>query len=84
MTRLHFYTSVTEVLSSECIREKIEALAINGQKENVFGVKALPEKLERQCAVCSTRQQRKRSRTICVNCGKGLHPKCVGKHVCKK
>jgi hypothetical protein len=58
MTILYFYTSVTEVLNSECFKgERIEALAINKQQEAVTSVKTLPERLERQCAVCSTRQQ---------------------------
>ena len=47
-------------------------------------LRRLPEKRERDCCVCSDRERRirRRSRTICDKCGKGLHRDCAANHHC--
>ncbi|KAG8279398.1 hypothetical protein J6590_106445 [Homalodisca vitripennis] len=49
---------------------------------NQFGVEPLPGKKERECVVCSPVSiagggKRKRSRTACVKCKRGLHGGCL-------
>lgn len=51
------------------------------------GVSIIEENKEKDCCVCSDRKTpggRKRSRTMCNKCLKGLHGPCMSKHKCKK
>lgn len=49
-----------------------------------FGLTLLQGSKERDCCVCSDRLkgQRKRSRTVCTKCTKGLHSKFSKLHIC--
>ncbi|XP_046676117.1 longitudinals lacking protein, isoforms H/M/V-like isoform X6 [Homalodisca vitripennis] len=49
-----------------------------------IGIEKLPEKKQRICCVCSkmSRDKRRRSRTVCVRCKKGVHGICFVKHFC--
>jgi hypothetical protein len=40
-----------------------------------------PEKKESQCIVCSIKERRRRTRTVCTKCNKGLHGECFPKKV---
>jgi hypothetical protein len=53
------------------------------------GLTKLPEKKQPQCIVCSTEVRRRRARTVCTSCNKGLHEECflnIGanceRHIC--
>ncbi|XP_021936450.1 piggyBac transposable element-derived protein 4-like [Zootermopsis nevadensis] len=46
------------------------------------GIRKLPEKKEYRCVVCSTKEMRRRSRTVCKRCNRGLHGECFPKHRC--
>ncbi|UYV72332.1 hypothetical protein LAZ67_9002674 [Cordylochernes scorpioides] len=42
----------------------------------------LPEKRESRCVECTKEGLKRRSRTICSKCKRGLHPVCAFKHKC--
>jgi hypothetical protein len=46
------------------------------------GLKKFPEKKKSQCLVCSTKERRWRTRTLCTRCNKGLHGECFPKYRC--
>jgi hypothetical protein len=46
------------------------------------GLRKLPEKKESQSIVCSTKERRRRAKTLCTRCNKRLHGKCFPKHRC--
>lgn len=86
MTRFQFYSAIIETVSTDWFlkRKGMGKDLINNSPSTSYGVKLLPKKQERQCAVCYTPGLRKRSRTVCVKCEKGLHPKCIDLHKCTK
>ncbi|KAG8276049.1 hypothetical protein J6590_073203 [Homalodisca vitripennis] len=49
-----------------------------------FGLRKLPEKKETLCRMCSgdnhPEGKKRRSRTVCVKCGQGVHAECLVKH----
>ena len=47
-----------------------------------ISLERLPGKRERNCAVCSTANRRKRSKTICRRCRKRVHGVCIHRHRC--
>ncbi|XP_046676119.1 longitudinals lacking protein, isoforms H/M/V-like isoform X8 [Homalodisca vitripennis] len=58
-----------------------------GDAQPQFGLESLPERMLKNCSVCSkqstsTGGKRKRTRTVCKNCKKGVHPTCFGEHKC--
>jgi hypothetical protein len=46
-------------------------------------LKRLEGKREKNCIVCSNNDRRKRSRTICGRCRKGIHPVCLRNQRCR-
>ena len=90
MTRLQFYSCIIETISNEWIEKRNDIYHgicdLNNKEQNnqVCGVKLLPGKLERNCLVCHNPRERKRSRTVCITCEKGLHTRCAGLHKCPK
>ena len=80
LSRLEF---MREVVQELCEPQEQRLAAIRkGRRHHVDdgGVRKLPEKRERNCVVCSTAGYRRRSRTVCSKCGKGLHKDCVRNH----
>ncbi|XP_067140739.1 piggyBac transposable element-derived protein 4-like [Centruroides vittatus] len=45
-------------------------------------LRKLPEKKESRCCVCTSLGLKRRSRTVCTRCNRGLHPECFPKHKC--
>jgi hypothetical protein len=86
LSRLDFYLSVVDDLAMDCIRERTvnnPRNPLQAQPQNIqAGVRRLPEHKEKECTVCSRKDgnPRKRSRTVCVVCGKGLHLACGRYH----
>jgi len=92
LSRRQFYSSVIESFSTDHLR----ALAIQPPPrgavvqprplqavENIqAGVRQLSDKREKDCVVCSRKNGngRKRSRTECVVCKRGLHLICEKRH----
>lgn len=81
LSHYNFLVDVVEELGKEwqAFRDKRDA---NQEQSISFGIRKLPEKKERICSVCSTKDQRRRSRTVCVRCNKGLHHDCLQRHKC--
>ena len=56
-------------------------------QQSSSGIKTLPGKKQKDCCVCSNRKKtetrHKRTRTIYVKCGRGLHGTCLSMHKCK-
>ena len=78
-SRVKFLQSVVESLSAENV-DQIPRRRARQRKTTVVN---LPGKKEKDCCVCSDRRlggQRRRSRTACARCGKGLHSGCVRLH----
>ncbi|XP_033755737.1 piggyBac transposable element-derived protein 4-like [Pecten maximus] len=75
------------------IQAVIEALAGTKKPDNPrrravkkVSLITLPQKKEKDCCVCSSRMRhgrgiRRRSRTICSLCERGLHRQCIGRHL---
>lgn len=89
MSRLQFTLLIIEELSKEWLEQRNAPDPLAGGDHRVvrFGMETLPDKKERNCSVCSPVSlaaggKRKKSRTICVRCGKGVHPVCFGQHKC--
>ena len=78
--RIDFIRSVIDSLASDY--KEIDAVL----SSNKPGVKTLPLKKEKDCCVCSNRKDpavgRKRTKTVCNSCNKGLHCTCLPKHKC--
>lgn len=76
MSRLQFVQSVVESLAAEHLAPRIPNVPVR--------VKRLEGRKERDCIVCSDRKNRirRRSRTICQRCARGLHSRCVHQHEC--
>ena len=78
-SRVKFLQSVVESLSAENVDQIPRRRARHGKTTVVN----FPGKKEKDCCVCSDRRrggQRRRSRTACARCGKGLHSGCVRLH----
>ncbi|GFR58536.1 PiggyBac transposable element-derived protein 4 [Elysia marginata] len=78
--RYKFYVQAVEQLVEDYLGGG-EALPERRQKP---GVVMIPDGKEKDCCVCSDRKQpggRKRSRTACTKCHKGLHGTCLAKHL---
>uniref|UniRef100_A0A1B6HM41 PiggyBac transposable element-derived protein domain-containing protein n=1 Tax=Homalodisca liturata TaxID=320908 RepID=A0A1B6HM41_9HEMI len=89
LKRAAFRKEVIGDLSSEWLASKQipQNLRGGGDGPSVgFGLRKLPEKKEKLCRTCSgdnhPEGKKRRSRTVCVRCGLGVHAECLGKHVC--
>ena len=87
LTRRKFNTSVIEALAADHLRaqavQEHDAPLRERQAENIqAGVRLLPGRRESECVVCSRKNGngRKRSRTVCVVCERGLHVACEDRH----
>ncbi|XP_046417424.1 piggyBac transposable element-derived protein 4-like [Neodiprion fabricii] len=87
-TRLEFITDVIQSITTEWLALKRIAhdtpLAETSTNVPRIGVRKLPEKLERVCVVCSRKDggPKRKSRTVCNKCNKGLHGVCISSHEC--
>lgn len=92
MTRLQFTSAIIKELAHEWMLHKNTlnrdnmAGGDNPQSPN-FGLESLPGRQLKNCSVCSllstsTGGTRKRSRSVCIKCKKGVHPTCFGRHRC--
>ena len=81
-----FVNDTTSDTVNDTMNDTVNITTVNytNAMSPVYGVLLLPKKLERQCVVCHSPQQRRRSRTVCVKCEKGLHIKCATFHKCRK
>ncbi|XP_023235982.1 piggyBac transposable element-derived protein 4-like isoform X2 [Centruroides sculpturatus] len=77
-SRYAFYVSIIESLEGEWLATKKRPEDPQGPRE----LRKLPEKRVSRCCVCTSMGMRRRSRTICTRCSKGLHPECYPKHFC--
>ena len=75
MSRLHFTQSVIESLASTYLTKRNAGNNVNPQVR----VKKLDGRKERDCVICSDRKRniRRRSRTSCARCTRGLHAACL-------
>jgi hypothetical protein len=90
MTRLEFNIKIVESLGEEWFREKKNVPTAGpsdeGQNQGKH-LRKLPPGKVKNCCVCSKSTKlgkgaRRRSRTICVKCEKGLHGECFPEHKC--
>lgn len=87
-TRLEFITDIIQSITREWMTVKRIAndrpLAETSTNVPRIGVQKLPGKLERVCVVCSRKDggPKRKSRTICNRCNKGLHGVCISSHEC--
>ena len=79
LTRLMYTISVIENLGAEWLNFREES-EVRGRISP--GIRKLGGRKEYRCCVCSTKEQRRRSRTVCVRCNRGLHGECLHKHKC--
>lgn len=85
MTHYSFVVKVVEALVEEQLLVRQERAGPAGDAGSKLGVVAIPDKKEKDCTVCSNpKGPRKRTRTMCIGCNKGLHGICLVKHKCKK
>lgn len=89
MTRQRFVQKVVEELAAEQIAARpanpIQAVPRVNRPQQQVRIRNIPAGRERECCVCSRRPpggQRRRSRTQCVDCRRGLHPTCLLRHQC--
>ena len=78
MSRYTFNVKVIEALCKEHFDKKLTP-------EGECGVCEIPQGKEKDCCMCSNRTipgGRKRTRTMCSRCTKGLHGPCFPKHKC--
>uniref|UniRef100_A0A673BR56 PiggyBac transposable element-derived protein domain-containing protein n=1 Tax=Sphaeramia orbicularis TaxID=375764 RepID=A0A673BR56_9TELE len=88
LSQRRFNSSVIEALAADHLRaqvvhENAEPLRDGRAAENVqAGVRLLPDRKETECVVCSHKNGngRKRSRTVCVVCERGVHVSCEKRH----
>ena len=75
MSRLQFTQSVIESLASTYLTKRNAGNNVNPQVR----VKKLDGRKERDCVICSDRKRniRRRSRTSCARCTRGLHAACL-------
>ena len=92
MSRLDYTIKIVDALSKEWLEEKnseVGILGTNNVENDTKLIRKLPAKKEKDCCVCSKRTKngpvkRRRSRTVCVKCEKGLHGECFPQHKCSK
>lgn len=91
MSRYKFVVSIIDSLSDEWLAVKGEDRpGPGGDQRRGRGLEKLPEKKEKTCWVCTKGGQdykktgRKRSRTVCIQCGEGCHGACFPKHKCRQ
>ncbi|XP_067141226.1 piggyBac transposable element-derived protein 4-like [Centruroides vittatus] len=77
-SRYAYNISIIESLEEEWTTTKQSLEDPQGPR----GLRKLPEKKESRCCVCTSNGLKKRSRTICTRCLKGLHPECYPNHHC--
>ena len=83
MNRYKFTVKLVEELAKDFIDSKHPPVDPNTKK----GIEDIPDNKEKDCCICSDRKKpggRKRSRTWCKICKKGLHHYCQPKHTCRK
>ena len=82
MTRYKFTTQVVDGLA----KDALEIRDTPPGPSSSITIIQIPDKKERECTVCSDPKGagRKRSRTMCSVCQKGLHGTCLHQHKCKK
>ena len=88
ISRSDYTIKIIDALSKEWLEEKYYAVGILGTtmtKNDTKFIRKLPAKKEKDCCVCSKRTKngpvkRRRSRTVCVKCEKGLHGECFPQH----
>lgn len=90
MNRFDFNVKIIESLSKDWLQEKHGGGVLPGPSRNTDNILTkLPGRKEKDCCVCNERTaagvgKRKRSRTVCGRCEKGLHGHCLSKHKCAK
>jgi hypothetical protein len=72
------YSYAVPIIESLALKDNAGADDPGGSQ----GLRKLPEKKESQCIVCSIKKSRRRTRTVCTRCNKGLHGECFPKHPC--
>lgn len=89
LKRSEFMKQIIGDLSTEWLATKNVPQQLQGGGDgptNRFGLRKLPEKKEKLCKACSGDNnptgKKRRSRTVCIGCGLGVHPECLVKHVC--
>lgn len=90
MSRYRFVVSIIDSLTDEWLASQEVNRPGPGGDNNarVKGLVKLPDKKEKTCRVCTKGGQnykqcgRKRSRTVCNQCGEGCHGACFPKHKC--
>ena len=80
LSRKMFNLAVIDALANDHLRTHATGKSSSTKAEP--GVRRLPGSREKDCCVCSDRklQLRRRSKTVCVICLKGLHLTCASKH----
>jgi hypothetical protein len=92
MSRLDYTIKIVDELSKEWLEEKnseVGILGTNNDESDTKLIRKLPAKKEQDCCVCNKRTKngpvkRRRSRTVCGKCEKGLHGECFPQHKCSK
>lgn len=70
-------------LHPECLPKHVCSFDMSETSfEELNGLIKLAEKKESRCCVCTSEGKRRRSKTACSKCNKGLHGECFSKHVC--
>ncbi|VDI35195.1 Hypothetical predicted protein [Mytilus galloprovincialis] len=80
LSRLSFLQSIIEDLAPR--QQRLPNREPNNAR---IRLRKIPNGKEKDCSGCSDRNGwdgRKRTRTVCVRCGNGLHKKCKHNHVC--
>lgn len=92
MSRYKFVVSIIDSITEEWLQESNQRPGASGDHpRRARGLEKLPEKKEKTCWVCSKGGEaykknagRKRSRTVCTQCGEGCHGACFPKHKCRR
>lgn len=86
LSRLDFISSVIEDLSLPWLQRRSVDIGGAGNGPRRPGLSKFPEGKEKSCNVCSGRNdpqgRRRRTRTMCNNCHRGVHPECYTNHIC--
>lgn len=82
-SRLEFYQCVIESLATT---ETDHNHVVPVRRRKSVDIAAIAGKKEKDCCICSNRKNgnRRRSRTMCSVCKKGLHLHCVNLHMCNE
>lgn len=79
-TRYNYTVCIIESLGEEWLG--IKDNSGEDQPRGERKLRKLPDKKESQCIVCSTKERRRRARTVCARCNRGLHGECFPNHKC--